>query len=627
MRFPRALSCAVASVLMAVAVTAAAQQTAAEEAGPSPLGVRQQRVARMMLELERRLLTLATSLKEAEPERAARLAQAFEESKALQVEDRMRRIVSLLDGARLDNARQDQQEVITDIRKLIEILLGEGADAEKRKEEIERLKEWHKQIAQLLRDEQQQQAESRKLDKKDEVLDQLQKHIAAVEELIRREAELIQQTAVARTEASAALDPLADRQQTIRNDTEFVAREMAASPGEAAGGQASEPSNSASASSQPQPGQQPLEQSGRHQKSAEQNLAQGRGKSAQEEEERALAELRKSLDELLKERDRLQNPPEDAFDKLAERQEATASKTDALGTQVGKAGQPGQPGSGTCSACQKCLSGACQSMQSASSELKKKSPGPASAEQKKAADELQNAMKELEKRLAELGEPIEDETIVRLEQIFGEMLTRQQQATAETVRFDADQKARREPELRRADRITLRRLSQEEQSLAGMAQQALVLIEEDGTSVSFPVVVADMRENLKQTAVLLEGHDTGEQTQTLQREIEKTLEKLIEALQVARKSGGGKAGKGGGNCKPCLLPNTAELKLLRALQLRVNRRTRAFDQARHANAIDEPRQAEIVRISDVQKEIAGMVRAIIDRTNAVPVLPGLPSNQ
>jgi hypothetical protein len=373
-----------------------------------------------------------------------------------------------------------------------------------------------------------------------------------------------------------------------------------------------------------------LEQSAAHQKDAEQNLQAGQGKTAQQDEEQAVAELKKALDELRKEQERLQKPPEDTFDKLAQQQEATANKTSSLSDQVAKAAQAnaGKPGAGACSACQQCLGGACQSMQSASQSLQKKSPGSASSAQKKAAEELQQAQKEIEKRLQELGENMQDETIERLEDIFRTMLARQQQATAQTAQLDIELKAEqaaakeagKDEELGRADRITLRRLVQEEQELSGMAAHALQLIEEDGTSVSFPVVVANMRDNLDQIAALLEKSETGDYTQTLQREVEKTLEELIEALQIARRSGGGGGGGGGGNCKPALLPNTAELKLLRALQLHVNRRTVAFDEARPEGALDQAQKGEITRISTLQKEIGGMVHAIIERTQPPPGL-------
>jgi len=299
---------------------------------------------------------------------------------------------------------------------------------------------------------------------------------------------------------------------------------------------------------------------------------------------------------------------------MAQKQDATANKTSSLNDQVAKAGQnASKPGAGACSACSKCLGGACQSMSQASSSLQKKSPGNASSAQIKAGDDLKKAQEEIEKRLEELGEKMEDETIVKLEDIFREMLGRQQQATGQTVQLDAELRAEKDEELRRGDKITLRRLVQEEQALSGMADQALQLIEEDGTTISFPVVVENMRDNLNQVAAFLEQQATGLETQTLQHEIERTLEELIEALQIAKKAGNGSGQCKGGNCKPPLLPDTAELKLLRALQLRVNRRTRSFDEARPEGPLDALRKTEVTRVSKLQGDVSDMVLAIIER--------------
>jgi hypothetical protein len=600
------------------------QEAAPTAPEPSPLGVRQQRVARMMQELERSFLALAKSLEESEPDRAARLVKAFEESKTLLVEPRMQQIVDLLDGAQLDSAGQEQQQVVDDIRKLVAILLAEDADRAKDQEEIDRLKEWHKQISMLIKDQQQQQNESQKLDKKDDALDRLAKQIAAVEELIRREQELIAQTARTTAEGVSGLDKLADRQDTIRQDTEFVAKEVAQAQagGQPQQGNNAQPSQSPPSGGQPAPGQKPLEQSAQHQQRAAENLQAAQGKTAQQDEQQALQELQNALAELKKEQDRLQKPPEDTFDNLAKQQDATANKTGSLSDQVSKAGQSAsKAGAAACSACSSCLGGACQSMAQASQSLQKKSPGSASSAQQKAGEELKKAQEEVEKRLEELGEKMDDEVIERLEDIFREMLGRQQQATAQTVQLDAELQAEKDEDLRRADRITIRRLVQEEQELAGMADHALQLIEEDGTTISFPVVVENMRDNLNQVATLIEQQQTGPPTQTLQHEIERTLEELIEALQIAKKQGSGSGQGQGGNCKPALLPNTAELKLLRALQLRVNRRTKAFDGDRPEGALDDVQTGEITRLSTLQRDISDMVLAIIERTQLAAGLP------
>ncbi len=600
------------SLLLAIPLRADDPKPAAGSA-ESALGVRQQRVGRMMSELEQRFVALAKSIEEKEPERAARLIKAFEESRTLLVEQRMTSIVNMLNDAKLDNASTEQQQVLDDVRKLISILLSENADKEKDREEIELLKKWHKEIEQLRQDEQQQRQATEKLDKKDDATEQLRRQIEAVQELVKRQQDLIKQTEVAKTANVAGLPQLGDRQQTLRSDTEFVAKSM--NPAQPGAGRA------ANQQGEKQPGQRPLEQAAEQQKDAEQKLQAGEGKTAQQSEERALEQLKKALGELEQELQRLQKTPENATQQMAQKQEQTEQKANALGNQMSKASaasKASNAASSQCSsACGQCMSKASQQMQNAAQSLKKNSTSSASKEQKQAEEELQKAQEEIEKRLKELGEKLDNETIVRLEDLFTEMLTRQRQTTAHTVQFDAEHKAAKGAELKRAERLTLRRLTQEERDLAEMAQQALALIENDGTTVSFPVIVANMKENLQQIATRLEEAETGAFTQTLQVEVEKTLEELIEALQVAKKQG--KAGSGGGkpgNCKPALLPNTAELKLLRALQLRVNRRTRAFDDARLNGQLDDARRKEVISISNVQKDLSGMVRDIIARTKA-----------
>jgi len=274
MRSGRLTRLAVLLVITACGGFSPAQESAPESPEPSPLGVRQQRVVRMMQQLESRFLALAKSLEETEPERAARLVKAFEESKTLLVEARMRQIVSLLDGAQLENAGKEQQEVIDDVRKLIAILLAEDADRAKEQEEIARLKEWHQQISLLMKDQQAQQAESQKFDKKDDALDRLAKQIEAVQELIRREQQLVTQTATTTQKGVSGLDKLADKQETIRQDTEFVAQEIAQanSGGQSQTGANAQPSQSQPSGAPPAPGQKPLQQSAEHQKDAAEDL-------------------------------------------------------------------------------------------------------------------------------------------------------------------------------------------------------------------------------------------------------------------------------------------------------------------------------------------------------------------
>jgi len=158
-------SLSVACLLVVLAPLAALAQAPAAADPDSALGVRQQRVARLMQDVERSFLALAKSLEATEPEKAARLVKAFEESKSLLVEQRMREIVKMLDGTKLDVAGTEQKQVVTDVRKLLNILMSDDPEREERRAEIEQLKAWHQQLSMLIKEEQRQQQETQKLDK------------------------------------------------------------------------------------------------------------------------------------------------------------------------------------------------------------------------------------------------------------------------------------------------------------------------------------------------------------------------------------------------------------------------------------------------------------------------------
>ena len=253
-------------------------------------------------------------------------------------------------------------------------------------------------------------------------------------------------------------------------------------------------------------------------------------------------------------------------------------------------------------------------MEKAAKDLRDKEPGGAAKHQDQAIKDLKKALDEIEERLKQLRDEMQLEKLARLEARFNEMLARQQKVTVDTITLD-----KRRPtsggELRRRDRNTVKKLAEEERVLAELAHQALEIIIEDGTSVVFPRIVAHLREDLQTVAGRLDVRKTGSYTQTVQLDIEQTLKELIDALQKAqqqKKKGGGGGGGGGGGDQP-LLPNSAELKLLKSAQLRVNRRTKAVDKERDGKPLDELLQDEINKITALQEEIAVMTLEIIER--------------
>jgi hypothetical protein len=199
------------------------------------------------------------------------------------------------------------------------------------------------------------------------------------------------------------------------------------------------------------------------------------------------------------------------------------------------------------------------------------------------------------------------------------MLARQQAATIGTAALETAKQKTVDKRLSRRDRLTLKKYVEEELALSEKAQQALEIILEDGTSVVFPKVVERLRDDLARVSGKLDEEETGGYTHVMQKEIETTLEELIEALKKAQeqKQGGGGGGGGGGgnpneNEEP-LLPNSAELKMLKSMQLRVNRLTEAFDTNRGEKALDESMKKDVANISAMQREVAEMTLEIVER--------------
>jgi len=642
---PAVLAAAVMALFLPEVRRSIAQDAPVPASGKTPLGVRQQRVERMMDDLERKFKILAQTLQKTEPERAERIVKTLQESKQLLVQQKMADIVKLLDQSQLDDATTGQQQVLKDIRHLIALLLNEQDDRSAQ-EEWQQLMEWKKTIEDILDEERPQKAESDRLANKEQTLADLAAQIKAVEELIKQQEKVNADTGEARPKGVAALGKVAGQQAKVREATEKTADMIAGKkpgegkpgegkPGEGKAGEG-KPGEGKAAEGQPDqekpkeskqppaPGEKSLRDAAKNQQSAEKNLGDGKGKASEEDEQRALADLKKALDQLKKEENRIASLPPEEFKKLADKQSDTAQKTAQLEEQMkkqeegggGEGGKGGKPGGkkGKPSPGKKSVQQAKKNMDDASDDLGKQDPAEATRDQDKSIKELEKALQEIEDRLAQLREETQLEKLARLEKRFRDMLAMQQTATKDTIELD---KKRIDGELARPDRLAVQKLGADERTIAELAQQAYDIIYEDGTSVVFPEIVAQLRDDLVAVGQLLETLKTDAYTQSSQTEIEITLKELIEALQKAqqqKESPPGQGGGGGGGEEP-LLPNSAELKLLRLSQLRVNRRTESFDKARPASGLEPVLKQEVMNISQRQSEIAEMTIRILERAS------------
>ena len=215
-------------------------------------------------------------------------------------------------------------------------------------------------------------------------------------------------------------------------------------------------------------------------------------------------------------------------------------------------------------------------MKEAEEKLKEAQREGAVEKQEEALRELELAKAELEEILRQLREEEIMRMLAMLEARFREMLELQIQVYEGTKRLDTVPKDQRSHN----HEIDARRLSVKETDIVMKADQALLLLREEGTAVAFPEAVEQVREDMQQVVHRLAQAKVGEITQSIEEDIIAALEEMIEALKKAQEDMENRPppppGPPGPQQDPPLIDLLAEVKMIRALQMRINRRTERY---------------------------------------------------
>jgi hypothetical protein len=248
-------------------------------------------------------------------------------------------------------------------------------------------------------------------------------------------------------------------------------------------------------------------------------------------------------------------------------------------------------------------------MERAIEELKDKQAAAASDRQDQALAELQKAKEKLEEILRQLREEEQELLLAALEARFRDMLARQINVHNGTLGLAAI------PEDQRTDRQRSRsiELARAQDEVALLAAKALTLLKEEGSSIAFPEAVVQIQNDMLTSARRLERVDVGELTQSIQKDVIESLEEILDSLQKEMEKAKNKPPPGqqppGESGDPALVDAIAELKMLRSLQYRVNRRTKQLGRMVDGEQADDPdllgqlrelsaRQAKIQQTTD-----------------------------
>ncbi len=262
------------------------------------------------------------------------------------------------------------------------------------------------------------------------------------------------------------------------------------------------------------------------------------------------------------------------------------------------------------------LQAAEQRMRQARKKLDDANRRDARREQQKAIEELETARAELEEILRQLREQEVERLLVNLESRLRGMLRGERAVLADIEKLAGADAARS----RRERQLETARLGREQTAITAEASKAMTLVRDDGTAVAIPQALEQVHDDSVQAADRLGRGDAGRETLGIVGDIVAGLEEMLAAVEKAQQSpqdeAGGEGAPGGRGGEPGeqpLVDKLAELKMLRALQMRVNTRTRRFaqllDDTDHAAGPEV--RAVLDRLGERQRAIERAARDIV----------------
>lgn len=525
---------------------------------------------------EDRIFRLRDQLLELEPENAEKLTRTLQRSGELGLMDKLNGIIEQLqDPSTLQDAADAQADWVKQVDLLLAILLARDSENEGRKDEIQRLLEYKEKLSKILSEQKDLRDQATQKGLAKQMGMQLDQAIRRVDELLKRQKKL-------------STNPNdAKQQKQLSRDTKQLAQDvkrLSKLPSDVS----KESQSLNQASSQAESASESLQSGSQSMSKASESLNQSQTSKAKQQQKNAEEALQEAREKLQQAKDMLQE--KSSLKKMAEEQDQLAEKTGGLAEKMDKEAsedspseQESQSGDSPSSSSpgSKNLKQAQGNMKGASKGLQQNREQDAIEDQDKAIEQLEQAQKALEEELNKLRKEERGEMLRDLEVRFREMLSKQRAINEATVILDDYGKEN----FKRDQRLQLADLATQENTLSQKAATCLHILEEDATTVIFPRVVEHVSEDMAIVAGRLTHLKVGSLTQSIEKEIVETLEQLLGAIQQMQQEneqGDQQGGEQQSKDDQPLLPNSAELKLLRASQFRVNSRTEAI-----ADAIEE----------------------------------------
>jgi hypothetical protein len=253
-------------------------------------------------------------------------------------------------------------------------------------------------------------------------------------------------------------------------------------------------------------------------------------------------------------------------------------------------------------------------MQQALEALQQQQRELALKEEDAAIEELQEAAAKLEEQLKQLREEEKEMMLASLEARFQRMLIVETQIHEGTTALAAvPQKDWLELSYSRC-----RELAQQQTELARECAQTVLLIREDGTSSAVLLAAEDIQSDMDSVAEWMQQSNVSELTISLQRDILESLKQLVETMQremqqmqERQQQENQQQQQQGQQQQSPLVDLIAEIRVLRNLQLQVNRRTKQVDDLLE-RVSDAERSALLKQVSELAERQQKLFEAARD---------------
>ena len=566
------------------------------------LSYRQSKVSAEMTELEERMYRLSEALKRLEPENSSRLMSGVKYARAELIQHEMQEIEKILNKSDYKLASGQEKDLLVKLARLEQMLLSTDLDLQMQLQKLRQIREILHRLDSAIKEEDSEQKQSTANTDRDKEFQNLPSLREKLEALIKQQTAHVK-TATQLTGDSPVQDKsddrakpasdvpaekkgkdetapptpeklLADQRQT-RDDTKAL-KERIAKLSEARG--------------QMEEALEPLEKNAvgealLHQKDALESL-----KKLAAEMEAKQKELTEALSQ-------------DKFNAMRRQQEQNRGATDKISEMVKELGDSGAGAAGE-------LSRAGNSMSSAEGRLGNRQPEPAGQDQGDALASLKYAKEQLSEEEQQLLNKIRAEVKKRVMEGIVEMIERQEAVRGSTEKLS--------PRLKEASRSVLTAvvgLSKSEEQIMQIGEGLIGLVEETEFGIALPAALRSIVDEMDDVKKHLASGEASPQVVDAERQIEADLKELLDCLKKLPTTGKMSDQKGGQAGREREINRLlAELKMIRMLQVRVNRDTKQADEKRAAELerLSVEMRQKIELIHDRQQD----VHDVTDKLNA-----------